>query len=837
MSFGHAWILWLAIVAAAWAVWEWPRTARRPALALKVATILCVILALAEPRLKFNDSKVALAVLVDTSASSTPQDLATASGIVNQIERERGRHTTQVIPFARTTRVPSAEEHQSGWHFQQTAGEYGRATNIENAVREAVAGLPSGLVRRVVLMTDGNENLGTVTRATWQAQQLGIPIDTIPLAGHPKPHLNVESVSVPAQVFSGERFPVDIALSAPESAAATVEIYAEGKRLGSNEVRLGRGENHFRVRASLNAIGAIDLAARISAPGLGEVRTEQAVTVRRPHVLVLSQDAPGTDLHLTRTFEANQFEVQNGGSIVPAKLDDFQLIVFNNWDIESVPPADKVRLEQFEQQGGGLLWIAGERNVYVEKKPGTPEDPLERALPAKLAPPRSPEGTCVILVIDKSSSMEGKKMELARLASIGVVENLRPIDQVAVLIFDNSFQWAVPLRKAEDRSLIKRLIAGITPDGGTQIAPALAEAFHKISPVNAVYKHIVLLTDGISEEGDSISLAREAANAKVTISTVGLGQDVNRAYLEKVASFSKGKAYFLNDPAGLEQILLKDVQEHTGTTAIEKAVKPGVLHKVELLDGIGMESAPPLQGYVRFIAKPSADQILDIDQKDPLLLRWQYGLGRATVFTSDSKSRWAADWVAWAGFDKFWTNVFRDLLPHAPASEATASYDGASGDLAVDYTLGRHVSDPEKIPDIFVFGPGGFQKPMKVSKRSAGNYRASVAVGNHQGLFRIRPAIESRAFPEVGFYRQESELADYGTNEFLLRQVAASTGGRYDPSVKDIFDSGGRTVESSMGLWPGLLGLAVLLNLAELLLRKWNGLREALHLGSAKAAA
>ena len=101
------------------------------------------------------------------------------------------------------------------------------------------------------------------------------------------------------------------------------------------------------------------------------------------------------------------------------------------------------------KQGGGLLVIGGEHNVYAEKK--KIEDALDRALPAKLAPPRSPEGTAVVLIIDKSSSMEGKKIELARLAAIGVVDNLRPIDMVGVLIFDNSFQWAVPIRRAEDR--------------------------------------------------------------------------------------------------------------------------------------------------------------------------------------------------------------------------------------------------------------------------------------------------------------------------------------------------------------------------------------------------
>ena len=100
------------------------------------------------------------------------------------------------------------------------------------------------------------------------------------------------------------------------------------------------------------------------------------------------------------------------------------------------------------------------------------------------------------------------------------------------------------MRRAEDKSLIKRLISGITPDGGTQIAPALAEAYRRVLPSTANFKHIVLLTDGISEEGDSIDLAKEAAQHAVTISTVGLGQDVNRSYLEKVAATSGGRSYF-----------------------------------------------------------------------------------------------------------------------------------------------------------------------------------------------------------------------------------------------------------------------------------------------------
>jgi hypothetical protein len=74
-------------------------------------------------------------------------------------------------------------------------------------------------------------------------------------------------------------------------------------------------------------------------------------------------------------------------------------------------------------------------------------------------------------------------------------------------------------------------------------------------------------------------------------------------------------------------------------------------------------------------------------------------------------------------------------------------------------------------------------------------------------------------------------MSEYGNNVPLLRQIAAATGGRFNPTPRDLFDAGSRSVRSTMDLWPGLLALAILLNLAELVLRKWKGVLEALHLG------
>lgn len=822
MTFERPLALLLLILPLLWAGHEWRKTPRKTALVLKALALIAIAVALAAPRLAISETKVALALLVDTSASVTEQDLARASALATEIERSRGRNWVRVIPFARETRNAAAAEHPNAWALRYTASEAGRGTDLEAGVREAIASLPEGYVPRILVVTDGKENRGSIARAAYQARQLGIPIDTVALSGRPQPNLRIEAVAIPSLTFTGEQFPIDLLVSSPRTEKGEIEIQAEGKTIGKSQVAIVPGENRIRAHATLTASGAVDVAVSLRAKALGELRFDQAVTLRRPKLLYVSQDPPNTESNFLEALQAAQFDVQRATELPQTKAGAKDLVVLNNIDIEKIPAARKQDLENFVKQGGGLLIIGGEKNVYPERK--KTEDALDRALPAKIAPPRSPEGTCVVLIIDKSSSMEGRKIELARLAAVGVIDNLRPIDTVGVLIFDNSFQWAVPLRRAEDKTLIKRLVSGITPDGGTQIAPALTEAFRKIAAAQGTFKHIVLLTDGISEEGDSIEIAREAANRRITISTVGLGQDVNRSYLEKVAGTAAGRSYFLSDPSGLAQILLRDVMEHTGSTAVEKSLHVAVAKNAEILDGVGIESAPALKGYIRYLAKPSAETILTIDRKDPLLARWQYGLGRAAVFTSDAKSRWAADWIGWQGYDKFWTNLVRDLLPHTDTGEATVDYDAVNGDLRVNYRLSAEADESAAIPEIYAFGPAGFQRTVEITKVAQGWYQGRVHIGENRGLYRIRPLAESSAFPEVGLYRQEDEFNDFGADRFLLRQVAEFTGGRTDPRSAEVFDSGNRYVAATLRLWPGLLALALALNIAEVVLRKWRGL-------------
>jgi uncharacterized membrane protein len=820
MIFDRSWVLFLVWLPAAWTLYEWRRTTRHAGLVLKALCFMAILTALAGPSIVLDETKLAVGVLVDTSASTTGADLERAAELARKISGARGRHVVNVIPFARSTR-PLESSERNDYRLVQTSGQNGRVTDLEAAIREAIAAMPAGMVPRLALISDGKENEGSIARAAWQARDLGIPIDTFALAGRAKPALRLESVSLPSFAFTGEPFPIDLNVSAPAAGSAEVELLAEGRPLGKTRVNLASGENPIRMHTSLNMPGAIELSVLIRPEQGGELRFDQAMLLRRPKVLYFSSDSEQDDTHLAAVLSGAQFEIQRSAGLAMLHLNDYQLVIFNNWDLENIPEESKQDLEEYVRLGGGLLIIGGERNTYSEEKAA--EDALERALPAKLAPPRSPEGTAVILIVDKSSSMEGRKMEMARLAAIGVVNNLRPVDLVGVLMFDNTFEWAIPVRRADDRAAINRRIAGILPDGGTQIAPALNEAYLRMRPVQAVYRHILLMTDGISEEGNSLTVAKTALGEKITISTVGVGQDVNKAYLERVAATAGGKAYFVTDLSQLEQILVRDVLEHTGSTMVEKQLTPQVSKRVEILNETGIENAPQLKGYVRFISKPTAETILSIDQKDPLLARWQYGLGRAAVFTSDAKSRWAADWITWKGFDKFWTNLARDLLPHAQSGEASLQFDSANHELVVVYRLGRGVREPDAIPPVFALGPGGFQQPVPVRKIAAGTFEGRVRIGARQGLFRLRALEDSLAFPETGLYRPEAELNEYGANVDLLKQVAQFTGGSFEPEPSAVFTATGKSVSTSLTVWPGLLGFAVFLSLTELVLRKWKG--------------
>ncbi len=114
MTFAHPWVLALVLLPLAWIVFSLRHTPRPLRLMLKGFSIAAILFALSEPIVTLPQTRIAKVVLVDTSASITEQDLARASSLARDLERERGRNWIKIIPFDSRLRALRPEELTGG---------------------------------------------------------------------------------------------------------------------------------------------------------------------------------------------------------------------------------------------------------------------------------------------------------------------------------------------------------------------------------------------------------------------------------------------------------------------------------------------------------------------------------------------------------------------------------------------------------------------------------------------------------------------------------------------------------------------------------------------------
>ena len=154
------------------------------------------------------------------------------------MEGQRRGNWMKVVPFGAKPRLLTTEEMTKGVHLETSGSPNGDATNIESALADSMAAVPTGYIPRLVLISDGNENEGSSARAIAQMQRLQMPVDTIAVAGRPTTDLRLDSVSIPHVAYAGEQIPLDLTIHSPAATRATVDVAVEGKPLGSNAVQL-----------------------------------------------------------------------------------------------------------------------------------------------------------------------------------------------------------------------------------------------------------------------------------------------------------------------------------------------------------------------------------------------------------------------------------------------------------------------------------------------------------------------------------------------------------------------------------------------------------------------
>ena len=148
------------------------------------------------------------------------------------------------------------------------------------------------------------------------------------------------------------------------------------------------------------------------------------------------------------------------------------------------------------------------------------------------------------LVLDCSSSMQGKPLEIVKRAVISLIEKLQPSDCISVIAFNHEAKVIVPNQSAADITRIKTLINKLEADGGIAIDRGMKLGIKEVSyrKRNTV-SHLCLLSNGANKQGEDrrcIQFAKLAAEYKITIHTLGFGEDWNQDLLEKIADLTKG---------------------------------------------------------------------------------------------------------------------------------------------------------------------------------------------------------------------------------------------------------------------------------------------------------
>ena len=734
-------------------------------------------------------------------------------------------------------------------------------TDIAAAIEAAAAAMPPDYVPRILLLTDGNQTRGDALQAAlatanrgagFQPARQPIPITTIPLPTRDDPEVQLSAVKVPAQVREGEPFYVEVVIDSNHDDEGLIEVFRGAHKVLSETKPLKKGENRFRFPQSIQRERLAEYSAKVSGAKQDTLLDNNSdsglvFTNGRPRVLLIDSDPKQTE-HLVFALQQEDIQVDvrppQGMPEDLADLQNYELLALSNVSATALTQRQMELARTYVQDlGGGFLMLGGDQSFGLG---GYFKTVLEEILPVRSDFEKEKEkpSLAIVLVVDRSGSMAGQKLEMAKEAAKAAVELLGPKDQVGVICFDEAHYWVSQLQSAANKNRIVDEISGVQVGGGTSMYPPMEEAYQTLVGAVAKLKHVIVLTDGISNPGDFEGLAQNMASARITCTTVGVGAEAAGDLLETIARIGQGRYFIANDPASLPQIFAKETLTVSKAAINEEPFIPQVIRPTQALAGIDFDSAPFLLGYVMTKPKPTCELILASEQGDPVLAWWRYGLGTTVAFTSDAKSRWAAEWLTWPGFSKFWAQTIRHAMRKNDAKGVTVEVAQRARRATVTLDAvdpsGRFLNGAES--EITVIDPRLGERKLPLTQTAPGRYVAEFETP-HTGAYHLNlsqraanggPVLHQQTRGLTVGYSDELRLRP--TNTELLQQIASATGGRFDPKPNEALldaeadqspESSAATSDRRLGgltpsarrrlaqqtrpLWPELVMLALML--------------------------
>ncbi|MES2595066.1 MAG: VWA domain-containing protein [Verrucomicrobiota bacterium] len=850
MDWAHPKLLLLALPAFALLLWFESQSAhpmaglrKRLLLIVRAVIVLLALLALAGPARVTQTGKKALGIIVDASQSMGEEGLTKALNAAQEVQKQAGGSAETFLvrlgsqPELLNTSTPLDMKQQMQWQKDR-----GGDSHYSAAIDYALALFPAGASRDLVVIGDGHETRGSLLAAARDAAVSGTRLHAMPIAGPQKPDARVLQLAPNrSRLTEGATLKLTAQLESTIEAQGTLKLYENGVQVEQRSVSLKPGKtqsetftrtpgvrNIYKYRAVLEGIPGDALPANNDALTLVDVRG-------RLRLLYIESD-PTEGQYLMQAMEKEgvQLELRQPGGI-PSTLD--ALSGYDGIVISDVPahqlgePTMNAMRDYVDKLGGGLVMLGGPQSFGVG---GYYRTPIEEILPVRLKSPDEEEkqSAAVALVIDRSGSMAGEKLEMAKSAAIATAEVLGKNDFIGVFAFDSEAHVVAPMTRLTSTAAVAGQIAAVASGGGTNLQPAFEQARVALQRVKAKVKHMIILTDGQTSGGGYEGLASQCRGEGMSISTVAIGEGSHVALLQAIASAGGGQSYSTMDAATITRIFTQDTLMHTGRMIREEPFQSEYVEKHPMLAGFDdWKTTPALLGYVKTLRKSTAQIPLVTDLGDPLLAHWRFGLGKVTAFTSDAKSRWASLWITrWPGFSRFWSQVLRETArpPQGRHMDLSAETDGDEAKLRVDLQedAGTRANDARVDAEIFFVAADALGAPLKMlqkiplSQSGPGLYEASFRP-DQPGVYLVR-AQSGAEMVSAGLVHNPSSEASLGTvNEALLLEAVKITGGTVMTSAALPDFSTTRAVQY-VELWPPLVIALLLLFLLDLGIRRWE---------------
>ncbi len=722
----------------------------------------------------------------------------------------------------------------------------GGGTDIARGLRLGQGVLGTQQHRRLVLLSDGRATQGDAERTAAELAEAGVTVDVVQVGGASAADVLVESVAAPGRVNQGESYDLVATLrnTGSASVAATVITRRNGAEVDRADLQLPPGQTIHTLEHVAEDTGATRWEVEVLDP----LDTVDANDVGRAGVLV---DGPARVLVVTGTdgAEAQLVDALRAANLptevtpatsLPAsdQLLENDAIVLVDVPAHAFDEADMVALDTFVRDAGhGLVIIGGPQTFGAGQWQDTPLEDLSPVF-AEVQDPQTRPMVAEALVVDVSGSMaachcrEGQfggvpggangeggvnKTDITKEAVSRAIDALSSQDTVGVLAFNDSAEWVLPLQQAPSAAVVDDAAARLRPDGATNVVPAIEQAIDGLLDVNAQLRHIVLFTDGFSEDPQLLAVAEQALAEGITLSVVGTGEVPANPrtgnILERMAEVGGGRYYPGRDLSSIPDILVSEVQQVARPYIQEgdfQPVRGGADPVADQLDAV-----PGLLGYLATTSKPTASTSLRVGEfNDPLLARWQVGLGTTVAWTSDAQSVWASPWVAWDGYGTFFADLVASTFPRSGGGEGlVASAVAGTDGIEVVVTADEVLADGA-VATATVVAPDGDRTQVPLERTGTTTWEA-VIPGSQEGVTTLAVTIAGDGATELtttttAIRSYSAEYLPRDDDAGMLAAIAAAGGGRVDPDPTTVFAAAGLAPGSAAtSLWPLLVLLAL----------------------------